>query len=373
MTEPAFARLRRSFCDWLLGTDRRLRFGFRLWMVGAGVYVMAGLLLAYEVQEGIAPREPALWLGAIMATGLVCFYALMRSNASQGFSDPELFAPQAVFALACTSAMYAIAGPPRGAALMVVMLIMVFAMFSITPGNQWRLALLSIAMLGLTMLVMNQVEPDVYRTLDERVHFVVLTVVCLAIAFLGGQLSRLRARLREQKTELAAAVERIQRLAMKDELTDLLNRRHMTELLQHELRRFERSGSAFCVAMIDLDHFKRVNDTRGHAAGDALLRAFGREGERTVRGGDRLARWGGEEFLLMLPDTRLKMAQLGVERLRARVAELSVPHDDIELTITVSIGVAEQRAGETVEQTIARADQSLYEAKAGGRNRVVAR
>ena len=356
-----------------MGTDRRMRFGFKLWMVATCVYALTALVVIVEVRLGMVPLASAQWLGGIMAAGVIGFYALMRSNASRGFSDPELFAPQAVFALACTAAAYAISGAPRGAALLIVLLVMVFAMFSITPSNQWRLALLSIALMGMTMLVMNQVAPDMYTTAEEWVHFLVLTVVCLAVAYLGGELSRLRTRLREQRAELATAVERIHRLAMRDELTGLLNRRHMTELLQHERQRFVRSGHAFCIAMVDIDYFKRINDEWGHAAGDALLRAFGAEGQSTVRAGDRLARWGGEEFLLLMPDSELAAACLGVERLRSRIADLSVHHEVRQLAMTVSIGVTQHATDESIEKTIARADHLLYEAKAAGRNRVIGR
>jgi len=123
--------------------------------------------------------------------------------------------------------------------------------------------------------------------------------------------------------------------------------------------------------MIDLDHFKRINDTRGHAAGDAVLRNFAAEARSAIRVSDVVARWGGEEFLLLMTDTRVGLGRLGVERLRERIAALRPLGMDDPLSISFSAGLTEHRAGEPVSETIARADQAVYAAKAQGRNRVV--
>jgi GGDEF domain-containing protein len=108
----------------------------------------------------------------------------------------------------------------------------------------------------------------------------------------------------EQKQELTVALEQIQLMAAHDDLTGLLNRRHMVVLLEQETQRSLRSGRGFCLALIDMDHFKRVNDRYGHAAGDAVLRAFSDTAQAVLRRSDVLARWGGEEFVLMQSDDR---------------------------------------------------------------------
>jgi diguanylate cyclase len=123
--------------------------------------------------------------------------------------------------------------------------------------------------------------------------------------------------------------------------------------------------------VIDLDHFKRINDAHGHPVGDRVLRAFAREALATIRGSDVLGRWGGEEFLLMLPNTRAALAKLGLERLRLRAEALKVDIDGGTVAFTLSAGLVEHLAGEGVADTIARADRALYLAKQQGRNCVV--
>jgi diguanylate cyclase (GGDEF)-like protein len=144
----------------------------------------------------------------------------------------------------------------------------------------------------------------------------------------------------------------------------------MLELLEQERQRCVRSGRTFCVALIDIDRFKEVNDAAGHGAGDEVLRAFTRESLAVVRVADVLARWGGDEFVLLLTDARAPLARAGLERLRERVASVVIRAGGRDLRVTVSMGMTEHIAGESVAQALDRADRALYEAKAAGRNRV---
>jgi diguanylate cyclase (GGDEF)-like protein len=207
-----------------------------------------------------------------------------------------------------------------------------------------------------------------------------VAVMLPAVGMLAGQLSRLRERLRQQKTELGDALARIQDLATRDDLTGLANRRHITAMLEQEHARCARSGQPFCVAVLDIDRFKRVNDAHGHAVGDEVLRWFAAAGRAELRDADLLARWGGEEFLILLPDTPLLLARLCVERLRSAVATMPIelaglgqgtPAGTLRLSITVSGGLAEYFPQESVGELVARADRALYDAKDQGRDRVV--
>ena len=178
----------------------------------------------------------------------------------------------------------------------------------------------------------------------------------------GRELERTLERLR-------AANEVIERLARTDPLTLLVNRRGLEEAITHERDRAERTGEPLSVVALDLDHFKRVNDTWGHAVGDRLLSAVGEALRAGVRPYDVASRVGGEEFLLVLPATQRERAADVAERLRARVAELVV--EGLPERVTSSAGVAEHARGETTEALLVRADAALYEAKRLGRNRVV--
>jgi diguanylate cyclase (GGDEF)-like protein len=141
--------------------------------------------------------------------------------------------------------------------------------------------------------------------------------------------------------------------------------------MEQEHQRCIRSGQTFCLAVMDIDNFKPVNEAHGYAVGDAVLRAVAQEALRHVRVSDVLSRWGGEEFVLMLSDTRAALARGGLERLHQRVAALRILHGPVALGVTLSGGLAEHHAGETVAQTLDRALAALQEAKLHGRDRVV--
>jgi diguanylate cyclase (GGDEF)-like protein len=170
--------------------------------------------------------------------------------------------------------------------------------------------------------------------------------------------------------KLEQALKIINELAIRDELTGSHNRRHLIRLIENEKERAARLGGMFCLCLLDIDYFKRINDTYGHLAGDAVLREFAATVQRQIRESDSFGRYGGEEFLLMLPETSVDEARALAERVRANIARLGFP-DLPELAVTVSIGVAQYCADEPIAQTVARADEALYQAKSGGRNRVV--
>ncbi len=163
-------------------------------------------------------------------------------------------------------------------------------------------------------------------------------------------------------------------LALIDPLTRLHNRRYFSTHLVSVMRRAAASGKPVSLLIIDIDHFKRINDTHGHPAGDFALTEIAGIIARHVRGFDLSARYGGEEFAVVMPDTTVDIASVVADRLRERVEETSIELKELDtaLSITISIGIAQSRAsGDTAEALIARADAALYEAKRQGRNRVV--
>lgn len=172
-------------------------------------------------------------------------------------------------------------------------------------------------------------------------------------------------------TERTLMEEELLRLATTDPLTELANRRRLLEQVEDELARVKRYGNAAAMLMLDIDHFKRVNDTYGHAVGDKVLRHFAGLAAQHLRQNDLLGRLGGEEFALLLPGTDLEGAALSAERLRQFVATHPCVTDELTIPITVSIGVAEfSPADQDGDGLMARADEALYRAKQGGRNRV---
>ncbi|THF62193.1 sensor domain-containing diguanylate cyclase [Pseudothauera rhizosphaerae] len=163
----------------------------------------------------------------------------------------------------------------------------------------------------------------------------------------------------------------LQRLASTDPLTGASNRRVFMERLSLELARVRRYGKQAALLMLDLDHFKQINDRHGHAAGDATLRSFTTLAQRTLRQTDTLGRLGGEEFAVLLPETDEEQAAELAERVRGRLAAEGIAFGDEAIRVTVSIGIAQLETTDTTPDTVlARADEALYRAKQGGRNRV---
>lgn len=164
---------------------------------------------------------------------------------------------------------------------------------------------------------------------------------------------------------------KLRKLATTDPLTRLFNRRHMTHMARKEMSKFERSGHPVSFIILDIDHFKMINDQYGHEAGDYVLQEVARVIQDQLRTQDLVARWGGEEFLAILPDTALNDAQASAERIRKGLLdhEWRTPGGEI-VELTISAGVSEYRPDDDFNSAINRADHALYRGKEGGRNRV---
>jgi diguanylate cyclase (GGDEF)-like protein len=190
------------------------------------------------------------------------------------------------------------------------------------------------------------------------------------ILFIGIFASTLRDTLFRRSAELAEAYQRIEQLAELDELTGAFNRRCIMRMLDDEISRAQRSNTPCTIALIDLDWFKRINDAFGHPTGDEVLRTFAITIFANIRGADKFGRHGGEEFLLVLPDTSAATAARMLERLRDIVATLDWSAFSDRMAVTISAGMATLTAVDTADTLLARADSALYAAKERGRNRV---
>jgi diguanylate cyclase (GGDEF)-like protein len=191
------------------------------------------------------------------------------------------------------------------------------------------------------------------------------------VEILVNQASAIVAKIQLAEREKERA-ESEKRRAMKDPLTDLYNRRAFSESLAQSIARRERQGGTLCLLMLDLDHFKKLNDTHGHPAGDAALRTTADVLRRVLRKGDVPARYGGEEFVVMLPGASEAVAQQIAERLRASLESAAIEYEGATIQVTASVGLAVwPENGTQADELMAAADRALYAAKAGGRNRVV--
>jgi diguanylate cyclase (GGDEF)-like protein len=189
-------------------------------------------------------------------------------------------------------------------------------------------------------------------------------------AFVGLYGDSLRRRFYKRSAELSEANKRIEQLAELDELTGSFNRRCIMRMLDDEIARAQRVKMPFSIALIDLDWFKRINDAYGHPTGDEVLRTFAITVFANIRSIDSFGRYGGEEFLLLLPDTPDKDAARIVDRLCTIIADLDWSAFSQGMRVTISAGVATLKPDESPDTFLARADNALYIAKARGRNRI---
>jgi len=196
----------------------------------------------------------------------------------------------------------------------------------------------------------------------------IAVTLLLVLAYRGK--ARANRLIREANMELMQARDDLHRLARVDPLTGLYNRRAMTERLGQERIRFERTGRTFSLVLGDIDHFKSVNDEYGHACGDDVLTGVSRVYRESIRRQDAVARWGGEEFLILLPETSLEGARVVAEKIRITLEEMTFPAGDLDVSVTMTLGVT-VFDGDSVGETLRRADAALYEGKRAGRNRVI--
>jgi diguanylate cyclase (GGDEF)-like protein len=177
----------------------------------------------------------------------------------------------------------------------------------------------------------------------------------------------------EKRREAEAQAADLGQLTITDELTRVMNRRGITVALLDSMAQAERYDTPLTIAMADLDSFRKVNDDHGRQAGDTVLMTAASILEEALRMPDKVGRFGAEEFLVILPHTPLAQGRTISERIRAAVAKHPATHGDTSIPTTVSLGVTQYRKGEDLQQLLARVEQALSEAKAGGRNCVVAR
>lgn len=202
-----------------------------------------------------------------------------------------------------------------------------------------------------------------------------LEVVLAPLGEPGGELVCLTLR---DATQVMAAEQQLaetnlllEKRSRRDDLTGLYNRGFVLEVLEREAARCQRHGTELTIALADLDRFKRVNDAHGHQAGDRVLASCASLLREAVRATDVVGRYGGEEFIIVMPDTALDAGRAVAERIRQAVAAETVAVGSLELTVTISCGVAASRPPHEVDALLARADHALYEAKRAGRDRVM--
>jgi diguanylate cyclase len=359
-----------SLAERFFSTDPAQRLRIKAWGFATFCYLLYAALALVQVALGLSPLVPTVWLGVTVLVTSAAFYAALRSGWNLRFKrDPALAFGQLVCGLLYFYWMYVLAGPASGAVIIITASHIAYSMFGMTMQQVRRLVLISLLNLGVMIALCAWFAPERFPWRVQLVTFIYACLVIPLIARLAAQVASLHERLRAQRSELKVALSRVQDLAIWDDLTQVHNRRHLMEQMQAEWRKRARKPVPLCVALLDIDLFKSVNDRHGHAAGDEVLRRFSKAAKGIVRNTDLLGRWGGEEFMVMLPDTPVAQAEVALQRLRAQLSTLELADIAADLKITFSAGLVELTEGESLEAAIERADQAMYRAKTGGRNR----
>ncbi|WGL62548.1 GGDEF domain-containing protein [Pseudomonas sp. CW003PS] len=358
------------------GTQRSLQsLLLKRFAMAFATYVMMALVCWFAVINGhsLGTISTAAWLSLGVFGSQLVFLWLFLSGRNLRYDDPSLTEAQVLVALAWQPLVLAQFDSARGVMMIFYMLILLFGVFQLTPKVFVRCAIFAFfgfaAMLLFEAYRMPMLDSSM-AWLQVWVLFILLVWLCLFSSYVQAMRKRMRQRrfaLQAHQDTLRGMMRQLEDLVATDELTGLFNRRHFLRVATRELEHTA-PGGQHGLALIDLDHFKRINDAHGHAAGDRVLQTFAAVARACLRDGDIIARYGGEEFVLLLPNTDADQFTACCERLReafAKAEPVGVKVDNLSLSAGMTLLVA----GDDLDEALQRADQALYQAKRGGRNR----
>ncbi|GLH78924.1 GGDEF domain-containing protein [Bradyrhizobium sp. SSBR45G] len=337
----------------------------------AACYLIDAIILFIYAQAGTVPSTIAPSYAAIGVLTVALWTMLSESGFNDRFQDHYLVVPQSISSMMLTVAFCYIAPEVSIVFLCTLYLVVGFSSLRATPRQTaicWTFLALGLA--GLFLLTDKPLGMPSGNGLERLATLLVFLLTIAGCMFLGIFSSGLRETLYQRGLKLKEAYRRIEELAELDELTGALNRRSIMHVLDKAMARSRQAGKPCSIVLIDLDWFKRINDSHGHPTGDEVLRTFAITMFANIRSSDHFGRYGGEEFLLVLPGAPAEPAIRLTERLRQIIADLDWSAFSTGLQVTFSAGVATQRGEESADSLLARADHALYESKARGRNRV---
>ena len=354
------------------------RLLFKRFLLAAGTYVLV-LLLAWvaifnDYFRASLATAAVVTVLIIISQALLCW--VFVSGRNQHYADPSLTEFQVLLALTWQTWLVANLDGARGTFLMLYVLILMFGLFHLKRQVFVRCAVLvfvSFATLNLLDAYRGLMADPGLATIQVCALFMMLVWLCLYASYVQASRQRMRQRryaLQAHQDTLRGMMRQLEDMVATDELTGLFNRRHFLRLAGRELELL-RPGASHGLALIDLDHFKRINDRYGHAAGDQVLQAFAAVAGACLRERDVLARYGGEEFVLLLLDCDANSLSACCERLRLAFAN-SEPVGVAVSNLSLSVGMTLLASGDGLDEALQRADQALYAAKRGGRNRCAA-
>jgi diguanylate cyclase len=352
--------------------DRLVRGIRRTQSAIAAAYAYDVLILFGFYAAGYVDLSVPVCVSAALAVLLLAVDLGQRSGRSRNLKDPTVFLPQQLYAIGVALGVALAAPQIAFQPLATLFAISVFAFMA--PDGRSQLVGAGAAALGAACVIFvmgSRLAMPTGTLAGQALTSAVMLGALARCIWVAALFARLRDRLREKNKALKAAVERIDALASRDDLTGLPNRRAITNWVAEQVSLCNRTGLALSIALIDFDHFKGVNDAHGHLAGDRALQIFSNAAAKAIRTTDRLGRFGGDEFLLVLAATRLGDAEAVLNRVRERIAACDWSPIDGDLNVTVTVGATQYVVGDSVEELVRRADLALYLGKELGRDRVV--
>jgi diguanylate cyclase len=324
------------------------------------------LVLTIFYTQNKVHRETLFEACAIVTTVIFGFFIVFRLRLNLRFSDPSLTVFQL---LAAVFTMLFVLYRAPDTRLAFTAFFFVALMFGMLRCSGTKLAVLGLVSLAALAMVIWRRYGDNHDREMLRLDMLQFTVIAITFpwfVFIGGRVKRLQRDLLEVNIKL----EDIEAQVRHDDLTGVYNRRALMIAMEESKQRANASGEPLSICVIDLDLFKQYNDEFDHLSGDRVLRTFAQAARDGLRSTDVFGRYGGDEFVQILSHTGLAGAMLEADRLRNRIKSLEIPFARSMGPLTVSVGVAQYKPGETIVQTFARADGALYKAKQLGRDRV---
>jgi len=338
--------------------------------LGAGAAAVMALVLALAaVLELIEPEAAVEGCGALAAL-VLAFYVLMRSGFSRRFADPGMVAAQLAAAFLLLAYLTYRAEDTPAAISVLYLVAMLYGVLRLERTTLIVLSIVALVAHGTAIFLLIDHGHRI-NLAASWTQFGALALALFWFAYLSGAVLRLRARLSEAHRALHDLAADARDKASRDPLTGAFHRHHLVEALEREVSRADRVGKPLSVARLDLDRLRAVNEDYGHAAGDAVLRRFAAVAHGVIRDVDVFGRYGGKEFLLVMPDTDLKGALIAAERMRAALEREYLPELRGERRVTCTIGIAQHRKGGSATHLLGRAESALNLGKAAGRDRIV--
>ena len=350
---------------------RRARQRRQIQVMIAASYLLDIVVLQFYAHAGLIPVMIGPAYAACGLTAVAFYLLLSETGFTERFRDHYIVTPQLIINMMIMLGFAYIA--PQVGVLFLCELFLVFSFGALRATPRETALVWTFLTLGLAALFLLTDKPIAMPHDGPIERFATMSVFVLGIGrcmFVGIFSSTMRQTLYQRGLKLKEAYRRIEELAELDELTGSLNRRSIMRALDEEVTRAQRLNKPCSVALIDLDLFKRINDAYGHPTGDEVLRTFAITMFANIRAIDKFGRYGGEEFLLLLPDMGVDEAARVLDRLRMIISELDWSALSAGMQVTISAGVTALRKDENSDTLLARADQALYASKAGGRNRI---